>query len=486
MQITETKSEGLRREYKIVVPAADIEQKLSSRLQELSREVTLPGFRPGKVPLAVVRKRYASAVMGEVLERTLHESSNSAIAERELRPAGQPKIEVTDFAEGKDLEYTLAIDVMPKFEPIDFKTLRLERLKTEPTDKEVDETIAGLAARHQRYKPISSARPAQTGDQLLIDFAGTLNGVAFDGGSAKDWALTLGDSRFVPGFEDNLIGRGAGDHVEFDLRFPDDYGNKAMAGKATSFAVDIKEVRERVEVPVDDQFAKDLGVDDLEALRKAIREQMGKEYTQVSRMRLKRALLDALAASHDFEVPPGMVEAEFDAIWHTYQAEQAHVHEHDHDHHHGHDHDHDHAHDHDHDGKHEEGKAEDDPEARAEAQQVAERRVRLGLLLGEVGRRNNVTITPEELSKAVFAEASRYPGREKEVIEYIKRTPQALASLRAPIFEDKVVDFILERAQISERQVTPEELMKEPEVPTSTESKPTKEKSKKKSAAKKD
>ena len=290
----------------------------------------------------------------------------------------------------------------------------------------------------------------------------------------------------MPGFEDNLIGRNAGDHVEFDLRFPDDYGNKQMAGKTTRFAVDIKEVRERAEVPVDDQFAKDLGVDDLEALRKAIREQMDKEYSQVSRMRLKRALLDALAASHDFEVPPGMVAAEFDAIWHTYQAEQAHAHDHDHGHHHDHDHDHDHGHDHDHDGKHEEGKPEDDPEARAEAQQVAERRVRLGLLLGEVGRRNNVTITPEELSKAVFAEASRYPGREKEVIEYIKRTPQALASLRAPIFEDKVVDFILERAQISERHVTPEELMKEPDAPTSTESTPIKEKAKKKSAAKKD
>lgn len=472
MQITETKSEGLRREFKIVVPAADIEQKLSHRLQELSREVALPGFRPGKVPLAVVRKRYAASVMGEVLERTLQESSNTAIAERELRPAGQPRIEVTDFQEGSDLEYTLAIDVMPKFEPIDFKTLALERLKTEPTDQEVDEAIAGLATRHQRFKPVAVARPSQMGDQLLVDFAGTLNGVAFDGGTAKDWALTLGASGFVPGFEENLIGRNAGDHVAFDLRFPDDYGNKQMAGKNTRFAVDIKEVREKAEVPVDDQLAKDLGLDDLEALRKAIREQMAKEYEQVSRMRLKRSLLDALAATHDFEVPPGMVDAEFEAIWHQYQAEKGH----------GHDHDHDHDHDH----KHEHAKAEDDPEARAEARQVAERRVRLGLLLGEVGRRNNVTITPEEMSRAAFAEASRYPGREKEVIEYIKRTPQALASIRAPIFEDKVVDFILERAQISERKVSPEELMKEPDVPISTESKPAKTKGKKKSAGHKE
>lgn len=476
MQITETKSEGLRREYKIVVPAADIEQKLSSRLQELSREVALPGFRRGKVPLAVVRKRYAASVMGEVLERALQESSNTAIAERELRPAGQPHIQVTDFEEGKDLEYTLAVDLMPKFEPIDFATLKLERLKTEPTDEEIDEAIAGMAGRHQRFKPVVTARLAQPGDQILIDFAGTLNGVPFDGGSAKDWALTLGASRFVPGFEDNLVGRNAGDHVEFALRFPDDYANKQMAGKNTHFTVDIKEVREKVEVPVDDQLAKDLGLDDLAALRKAIREQMQKEYAQVSRLRLKRALLDALAATHDFEVPPGMVDVEFNAIWQQYQAEEAHAHDHDYDH------DHDHNHDHGHDHKHDQAAVADDPEARAEARQVAERRVRLGLLLGEVGRKHNVTITPEEMSRAVFTEASRYPGREKDVIEYVKRTPQALASIRAPLFEDKVVDFILEKAQISERQVSPEELMKDPDVPTSTEDKPAKEKAKKKAA----
>ena len=478
MQITETKAEGLRREFKIVVPAADIEQKLSSRLQELSREVSLPGFRPGKVPLAVVRKRYAASVMGEVLERAVAESSNMAIAERELRPAGQPRIEVTAFDEGRDLEYTLAIDLLPKFEPIDFATLKLERLKAEPTDQEVEEAIQGLASRHKRFKPVATPRPAQTGEQLLIDFAGTLNGVPFDGGTAKDWAMTLGASGFVPGFEENLIGKNAGDHVEFDLRFPDDYGNRQMAGKTTRFAVDIKEVRGPAAVEVDDQLAKEVGVEDLAALRKAIRDQMEREYGAISRARVKRALLDKLAEAHDFELPPGLVEVEVGAIWRQYEEEKAHEHHHEHDE--------TCDHDHDHGAKKPEADDADTQEARTECREVAERRVRLGLLLGEVGRRNSIAVSPEEMTRALYAEASRYPGREKEVVEYFKKTPQALASLRAPLFEDKVVDFILEMAQVDERKVSPEELIKDPDAPTSSGPKPAaKEKVKKRAAAKK-
>jgi len=481
MQVTETKSEGLRREFKIVVPAADIEKKLSNRLQELSREVSLPGFRPGKVPLSVVRKRYAASVMGEVLENAVAETSNQAISERELRPAGQPRIEVTAFDEGRDLEYTLAVDLMPKFEPMDFATLKLERLKAEPTDAEIEEAIQGLASRHKRFQPLAAPRPAQSGDQLVIDFAGTLDGVPFEGGTAKDWTLTLGASGFVPGFEDNLIGQDAGAHVEFDLRFPDDYGNREMAGKTTRFAVDIKEVREPAPVAVDEQLAKDMGLEDLAGLRKAIREQMEKEYASISRARLKRALLDKLAAAHDFELPPGLVDVEFDALWQQYQEEKAGAHDHDHDH------DHDHGHDHDHDHGHEKGEAADDEDtrqAKTECREVAEQRVRLGLLLGEVGRRNNITVTPEEMTRALYAEAARFPGREKEVVEYFKRTPQAIASLRVPLFEDKVVDFILEMAQVDERKVSPEELIKEPEAPISSDTKPAaKGKSKKKKAA---
>jgi trigger factor len=469
MQVTETKSEGLRREFKVVVPAADIERQLNTRLQELSRKVTMPGFRPGKVPLAVVRKRYASSVMGEVLERAVAESSNTAITERELQPAGQPKIEVTAFDEGRDLEYTLAVELLPKFEPMDFATLKLERLKAEMTDEKVDEALHGIAERHRRFGPLAQPRPAREGDQLVIDFEGKMNGAAFEGGTAKDWNLVLGASGFVPGFEDHLTGHTAGDEVTFDLRFPDDYGNRQMAGKTAVFHVKIKDIRAPAEVAVDDQLAKDLGLEDLAGLRKSVREQMEREYGALSRSRLKRAILDALAVAHDFEVPDGLVVAEFEAIWNRYHAEQAH--------------DHDHGHDHDHSHDPGPAKAGDDTETeeeRAECQAVAERRVRLGLLLGEVGRRNNVTVTPEELTRALYMEASRFPGQEKQVVEYFKRTPQALASLRAPLFEDKVVDFILELATVTERKVTAEELMKDPDEPTSTNDKP-KAKARKKS-----
>lgn len=477
MQVTETKSEGLRREFKVVVPAADIERQLSNRLEQLGREVRLPGFRPGKVPVTVLRQRYAASVMGEVLERTVAESSNTAIRERSLQPAGQPKIEVTAFDEGRDLEYTMAIDLLPKFEPMDFSTLKLERFKVVVDDKALDQAIAELAGRHKRYAAAAEPLPAKNGDQLVIDFSGTLNDVAFDGGTAKNFTIVLGESGFVPGFEENLVGRKAGDHVEFALKFPDNYGAKNLAGKTTKFTVDIKEVNEQVPVAVDDQLAKDLGLDDLAALRKAVAEDMEKRYTVVSRMRLKRSLLDALAEAHDFELPPGLVDNELEAIWSQYEAEQAHDHEHhDHDHH---DHDHDH---HGHDHGPEKMSDEEKAEARAEARQVAERRVRLGLLLGEVGRRNNVTVTPEELTRAIYTEASRYPGQEKQVVEYFKRTPAALASLRAPIFEDKVVDFILEVTKIEERKATAEELMKDPEEPTSSESDEKPKAAKKKTA----
>lgn len=461
MQVTETKSEGLRREFKVVVPAADIERRLESRLEELSHQVSLPGFRPGKVPLSLLRQRYGASVMGEVLERAVSESSNVAISERSLQPVGQPQIEVTSFDEGRDLEYTLAIELLPKFEPMDFADLKLEKLKAEVTDEKVDDALKNLAARHQRFGETGVERPAALGDQIVIDFEGKLDGVAFEGGTAKDWRTVLGKSGFVPGFEENLIGRKAGEEVTFDLHFPDDYGNQEMAGKDTVFTVKIKEIREPIEVQVDDQLAKDMGLEDLATLRNSVRDQLEREYGAISRARLKRALLDQLAAAHDFEVPEGLVENEFQAIWNQYHAEE------------GHDHAHDHDHDHDH--EHGEAKPADDAETeqeRAECREVAERRVRLGLLLGEVGRRNNIMVTPEELSRAVFAEASRYPGQEKQVVDFIRKSPQALGAIRAPLFEDKVVDFILEIAKVAERTVNAEELLKDPDEPISSEAEP--------------
>ena len=496
MQVTETKSDGLRREFKVVVPAAEIERRFDERLNELSKNVSLPGFRPGKVPMGVVRKRYAASVMGEVLERAVMDSSNQTIADRSLRPAGAPKIEVTSFDEGRDLEFILALDLLPKLEPMDFRTLKLERLKVELPESDVYEALAGMAKRHKRFDKIEEDRAARLGDEVVIDFEGKIGGVAFEGGTAQGFALELGSKRFVPGFEDQLVGAKVDEPVSVHVHFPDEYGAKEVAGKDADFTVTVREIREPVPASVDDRLAKDMGFDDLTEMRRVLREQMERDYASVTRARLKRDLLDRLAEAHDFELPPGVVEAEFEALWQRYQAEKTHDHghdhDHDHDHEHDHDHDHNHEHDHDHghDHDHEHGaqaageNGKDEAAARGECQELAERRVRLGLLLGEVGNRNNITVTPEELGKAVRAEAMRYPGDEKEVVEYYRKTPEAMAGLQAPLFEDKVVDFILEMADVSERTASPEELMKEPEEAEGGEP-AAKPKKRKKAAAKK-
>lgn len=439
MQVTEIESEGLRRAYKVVVPAGDIAHRLATRLAEISRSVSLPGFRPGKVPMSLIKHRYTNSVMGEVLERTVSESSGKAISERELRPAAQPKIEVTSFAEGQDLEFTMAMEVLPEIKPMDFSELKLERLKAKVSDDEIDKTLARIAERHPRSAPIAEDRPSKAGDLVVIDFVGRIGETEFEGGSAQGFELELGSNRFVPGFEDQLEGRKAGEHVTVNVTFPEEYGARELAGKAATFEVDVKEIREKVAVPVDDTLAKELGLESLAAVRKSLREQLEREHAAISRSHLKRALLDELAEAHDFMLPEGVVEAELDSIWNQVKGEE-------------------------HRAAGEADPAEqNEDELRAECRAIAERRVRLGLLLGEVGRINNISVTPEEVNKALYAEAARHPGREKQVLEFYRKVPEALANLRAPIFEDKVVDFILEMAQLSEREVDAEELYMTPD-----------------------
>jgi trigger factor len=440
MQITPTVNEGLKREFRIVVAARDIDESVMAKLTALGQQVRIPGFRPGKAPVALLRKQYGRAVLGEVLEETVSRATDQAIREHELRPAVQPRIEVTKFAEGTDLEYTMAVEVLPSIDPGDFRKIKLERLVSQVAEGDLDAALERLAQQHRSFTPIAPPRPAQKGDVVKVDFVGAIGGAAFAGGSAEDAMIELGAGSFIPGFEDQLVGATVGDKVEVNVTFPADYGNKELAGKAARFDVTVKELNESIPAAIDDDLAKKLGLMTLAELRTAARQRMETELKQWSRARLKRALLDALSEIHTFPVPPGMMEQEFEQIWQQVQSDPAAAEE-----------------------LKSGGKSED--AVKAEYRAIAERRVRLGLLLAEVGRRNNIEVKPEEVNRAMIEEARRFPGQERQVIEFFRKKPEALARLRAPIFEDKTVDYILEMADVSEREVPREELMRDPGSP---------------------
>jgi len=434
MQVVETKNEGLSREYTITLLASEIEEKVGVRLEDIRKTANIPGFRPGKVPAGLLKQRYGQSVMGEVLEQAVGESSRKAIEENTLRPAMQPNIEIVKFEEGQDLEYKMALEVLPEIQPMDFSKIEVERLVVKVADKEVDETIDRLAKQYRQSEPIKRARKSKKGDVLVIDFKGMIDGEVFEGGSAEGHNLELGSEQFIPGFEKQLIGSKAGESVSVNVSFPEDYGAETLAGKDAVFEVDVKEIREMVDSAIDDEFAKNLGQESLEELRKSISERLGQDYAGLSRERLKRDLLDVLEKGHSFEVPPGMVDAEFESIWAQYEETRKQQ---------GADEDTD--------------KSED--EIKEEYRKISGRRVQLGLLLTEVGSSNNVEVSAEEVNRALMTEAQKYPGREKDFIELYRNNPEAMASMRAPIFEEKVVDFILELAKVNDREVSVEELM---------------------------
>jgi len=421
MQITASSTDGLKHEFTVVVGADDIAKRIETRLQEIGRQVRLPGFRPGKVPLTVLRQRYGQSVLGEVLERAVSDSSGEAMRGANLRPALQPKIEITAFNEGKDLEYKMAVEVLPEVKPMNFAELKLERLQPQVPDADIDQALERIAKQQRKQEPV--ARPAETGDALSIDFVGTIDGVAFAGGSAKGYRLELGSGSFIPGFEDQLIGAAAGEHRDVTVTFPADYGAADLAGKTAAFAVDVAEVRAILPQPIDESLAEAVGMENLQALRDAVRAQIERDYGSVAHQKLKRQLLDRLAERHHFPVPQGMVEIEFDLIWKQFEEERKRAKE---------------------AGTADPEEGKGDEEIKAEYRAIAERRVRLGLLLSEVGRSNNITVAQEEVNRALGEEARRFPGREREVVEYYRNHPAALDNLRAPIFEDKVVNYILE------------------------------------------
>lgn len=434
MQVTETSADGLKREFKILIAAKDIDEKMAGRLQELGQQAKVPGFRPGKVPLPVLKRRFGKSVIGEVLERAVNDSSSQAMTERGLRPALQPKIEITSFDEGKDLEYTLAVELLPEFEPTDFAALELDRYVIEVEESAVAETLSDLSSARKETKPLAKPRPAASNDVLVIDFKGTVDGESYPGMDAEDHHLELGASRFIEGFEEQLIGAEIGQTRQVNVTFPEAYANDRLAGKQAEFTVTIKDILESVPVEIDDQLAVALGETDLATLKDKIRERITAEYKDFARTRLKRQLLDQLAEAHDFPVPEGMVDAEFDAIWKQIDEDNK-------------------------QGKLDPEDAEkSDDELKAEYRVIAERRVRLGLLISEVGQRNTIDVTQEEINRALLQEAQRHRGQEREVFEFYQRTPAAMANLRAPLFEDKVVDFIIDLAKITERTISLAEL----------------------------
>lgn len=441
MQITETLNQGLKREYKIAVPAAQLREKVDGKLVELGHKLKIPGFRPGKVPMSLLKQRYEQSVMGEVLEESVQQSSQQLMTERNLRPAGQPKVElVGEFKDGADLEFSMAMEVIPEVTPMDFTTVSLERVGVEVPDSEVDDSLQRIAKRQRASEPVADDVAAANGDIAVIDFVGSIDGVEFDGGKADGHYLELGSGSFIPGFEEQLIGSKKGDKKTVKVTFPADYGNSGLAGKEASFAVTVQEVRRLKDVPVDDELAKSLGLTDLGDLKKQARERIEKEYGAVSRARVKRKLLDILADNHNFTLPESLVDAEFGAIWTQIEADLKA------------------------DRLDEEDKGKSEDELKKEYREIAERRVKLGLLLSEVGRQNNIQVPNEELSRALIQEAQRYPGQQQQVIEYYQRSPEALNQLRAPLYEEKVVDFILERAKVSERKISPEAFAAEGEA----------------------
>lgn len=448
MQITEMAAEGLKREYRVVCSAAEIEERVARRLQELAKTVRLPGFRPGRVPLPLLRKRFGASVLGEVLEQVVHEGQRRVIAEHALKPALRPKIEVTSFEEGKDLEFRLDLEVLPQVPEVQLGAIELVRYVAEPDEERVRRSLENLAAARRSYAPPATPRPAREGDQVIVDFTGYLEGQPFEGGTAQDLPVVLGSRTLLPGLEDALVGRSPGDEFEVEVDVPDNHPRREIAGRKVVFRGRVKEVREPQPVAIDDELARAYAHESLADLEKTLRERLAEEYRRRSRERMKRQLLDQLAERYRFEVPQGMVELEFETIWKQLREEMERS------------------------GSSFADFGRSEEEVREEYRAIAERRVRLGLILSDIGTKNQITVEPQELQQAVLREAQRYPGHEREVVEFFRSHPAALEQLRAPIFEDKVVDFIFELARVREEKVSVEELFREPDEETATSEAP--------------
>jgi trigger factor len=447
MQVIQKSGEGLSRVYGVKVAADELGAKLEARIAEIAPRLNIRGFRPGKVPTAHVRRIYGKALMGEVVEQTITETSKKVLEDNGLRVAAQPDLKpesnMDEVIAGKqDLAYELNVELMPDFEPVDVAAIKLDRPVYTPDEAEMDEALAELASENRLYEDRTGASvKARDGDQLVIDFVGRIDGVAFEGGAAEDAQLVLGSGQFIPGFEEQLAGAAPGDERTVKTTFPEDYGVERLKGKAAEFEVKVKAVKAPVEAAPNDALAERLGMGDLEALKNALKVNLEGRYAAASRFKLKRQLLDRLDTAHDIPLPPRMVEAEFGSIWSQVEAERQRGEP----------------------ASEDEGKSEDT--LRGEYRRIAERRVRLGLVLAEIGRRNNVTVSEQELTEAMRQEAMRYGAQAQQMFDLLRQNPNAQAQMRAPIYEEKVVDLIVSRAAVTDKPVTKDELLAEDELP---------------------
>jgi trigger factor len=442
MQVTETQNAGLKREYKVVVGQAELDKELNAKLADMSKRANIRGFRPGKVPVAHLKRVYGKSAMAEVLQDAVDSRSKQLLEEKNLKPAYQPEVKLpTDEAEiaavmdGKgDLAFTMALEVIPDFEVKDHTGLSFTRHVAAVADTEIEETLKRIASQSKGFEEKQGA--AAAGDRVTINFVGTIDGNPFEGGTADDVALEIGSGQFIPGFEDQLIGAKAGDDVAVKVSFPADYGVAELAGKAAEFATKVTKVEGATEAAIDEDFAKKMGFEDLAKLKDMVRERMGAEYAQMTAMKLKRDVLDALDKEYSFELPEKLVEAEFNGIWNALSGEMTRS------------------------GKSfaDEGTTEED--ARKEYRAIAERRVRLGLVLGRMGEKAGVVVSEQELQNALMNRMRQFPGQEKMVIDYYRQNPAAMMELRGPIFEQKVVDSIVGAATLDEKSVSKEELQK--------------------------
>ena len=482
MNVTETLTEGLKRAYKVTIAADDIAARIDGRLKELQKTANMKGFRPGKVPVQLLKRQFGPSLTNEVIQKTLQDSSGQVISDQGVRPAMQPRIEDMSYDEGKDLEFVIALEILPEIETDEFSGYKVERLTVAVADSEIDEAMDRLLKSSSDYVDTDSDYKAENGDAARIDFTGKIDGETFEGGAATDQMVELGGGRLLPEIEDGLIGRSAGETFSLDVAFPDDYGVEILAGKSSVFEIKVNEVRKVKPAELNDDFAVKQGAENVTDLRAKLSERLGQEYTNLAHQRVKRQLLDQLADGYSFEVPPGLVESEFEAIWQQIERELDQKPDHDHDHD-DHDHDHDHG---------EPITDERRAELREEYGKIAERRVRLGLLLSEIGRQNAIDVTPDDMQQAVINRARQFPGQEAKIVQHYQSNPQAIQELTAPILEDRVIDHILSKIEITEREVTPEELMKAEQDDAdaaasdeATSAKPAKKAAAKKSAAKK-
>lgn len=436
MQVTETQSEGLKRGYQFTLTGAALAETVDQKLAEAQPEIEMKGFRKGKVPMAILRKQFGPRVTGDAMQEAIDTALRDHLAENDHRPATQPQIAMEggeDWKEGDDLIINVSYELLPDIPETDLSPITLERLVVPASDEAVDEAVAKLAEDAVTYAERGKTAKARKKDQVVIDFKGMLDGEAFEGGTAEDFPLVLGSGSFIPGFEDQLIGTKSGESLDVKVTFPEDYQAEHLAGKDVVFEVTVKELRAPKAAEIDDELAKRFGADDLDALKKQVGERISEEYAQAARAVLKRGLLDQLDEMVSFDLPPSLVDAEAGQIAHQlWHEENPDVHDHDHD------------------------KIEPTDEHR----KLAERRVRLGLLLAEIGQKAEVTVTDQEMTQAVMAQARQFPGQERAFFEFIQKNPEAQQQLRAPIFEDKVVDHILEQVTVTEKTITKEELEK--------------------------